>query len=62
MTYAEPLPNNRRPHAGQGIPNRLTQQGRNDLVVLVRVCDVGGTWRDYTYPGAACVVPSHLYS
>src|SRR5690606_18596208 len=24
--------------------------------------DVGGTWRDNTYPGAACDVPSHLYS
>jgi cation diffusion facilitator CzcD-associated flavoprotein CzcO len=27
-----------------------------------RASDVGGTWRDNTYPGAACDVPSHVYS
>ena len=27
-----------------------------------RADDVGGVWRDNTYPGAACDVPSHLYS
>jgi cation diffusion facilitator CzcD-associated flavoprotein CzcO len=38
---------------------------RNDvteLVVLERGDDVGGVWRENTYPGAACDVPSHLYS
>lgn len=40
---------------------RLLQQGL-DVVVLDRGADVGGTWRDNTYPGAACDVPSHLYS
>jgi cation diffusion facilitator CzcD-associated flavoprotein CzcO len=34
----------------------------NDFVVLERAGDVGGTWRDNTYPGCACDVPSHLYS
>ncbi|MGO4617775.1 flavin-containing monooxygenase [Nocardia sp. 2YAB30] len=48
--------------AGLGLAIRLTQQGRNDYLVLERGSDVGGTWRDNTYPGAACDVPSHLYS
>jgi cation diffusion facilitator CzcD-associated flavoprotein CzcO/acetyl esterase/lipase len=33
-----------------------------DLVVLDRAEGVGGVWRANTYPGAACDVPSHLYS
>src|SRR5262245_63257443 len=41
---------------------RLKQAGIDDFVVLERGDDVGGTWRDNTYPGAACDVPSHLYS
>ncbi|MEU2041346.1 flavin-containing monooxygenase [Nocardia niwae] len=48
--------------AGLGLAIRLAQQGRNDFLVLERGSDVGGTWRDNTYPGAACDVPSHLYS
>lgn len=48
--------------AGLGLAIRLTQQGRNDYLVLERGNDVGGTWRDNTYPGAACDVPSQLYS
>ncbi|MBF6210909.1 NAD(P)/FAD-dependent oxidoreductase [Nocardia puris] len=48
--------------AGLGLAIRLTQQGRDDFLVLERGSDVGGTWRDNTYPGAACDVPSHLYS
>jgi cation diffusion facilitator CzcD-associated flavoprotein CzcO len=32
------------------------------LVILEKGDDVGGTWRDNTYPGCACDVPSHLYS
>ena len=31
-------------------------------MVIERGSDVGGTWRDNTYPGAACDVPSQLYS
>ncbi|MGW0179503.1 NAD(P)-binding protein, partial [Nocardia sp. NPDC003345] len=45
--------------AGLGLAIRLTQQGRDDFLVLERGSDVGGTWRDNTYPGAACDVPSH---
>jgi cation diffusion facilitator CzcD-associated flavoprotein CzcO len=31
-------------------------------VVLEKAASLGGTWRDNTYPGCACDVPSHLYS
>ncbi|MCX5043719.1 NAD(P)/FAD-dependent oxidoreductase [Aldersonia sp. NBC_00410] len=48
--------------AGLGAAIRLRQDGRNDFLVLERSNEVGGTWRDNTYPGAACDVPSHLYS
>jgi cation diffusion facilitator CzcD-associated flavoprotein CzcO len=41
---------------------RMKELGLHDFVVLERGDDVGGTWRDNTYPGAACDVPSHLYS
>ena len=48
--------------AGLGTAMRLKQQGRDDFVVLERAHDVGGTWRNNTYPGCECDVPSHLYS
>ena len=48
--------------AGLGTAVRLLESGRADFVVLERGADVGGTWRDNTYPGCACDVPSHLYS
>ncbi|MFN2464341.1 MAG: flavin-containing monooxygenase [Candidatus Dormibacteria bacterium] len=41
---------------------RLKQEGLTDFVVLERGAEVGGTWRDNTYPGCQCDVPSHLYS
>ncbi|HEX5678613.1 MAG TPA: NAD(P)/FAD-dependent oxidoreductase [Alcanivorax sp.] len=41
---------------------RLKQAGINDFVILERGDRVGGTWRDNTYPGAACDIPSNLYS
>lgn len=47
---------------GLGTAIRLKQQGMHDFVVLERAGDVGGTWRDNTYPGCACDVQSHLYS
>jgi cation diffusion facilitator CzcD-associated flavoprotein CzcO len=47
---------------GLGAAIRLKQQGVEDFVVLERACDVGGTWRDNSYPGCACDVQSHLYS
>jgi cation diffusion facilitator CzcD-associated flavoprotein CzcO len=48
--------------AGLGTAIRLRQDGREDFLVIERGSGVGGTWRDNTYPGAACDVPSHLYS
>jgi cation diffusion facilitator CzcD-associated flavoprotein CzcO len=33
-----------------------------DFIVVERAGDVGGVWRDNTYPGVACDIPSHLYS
>ncbi|MEH1130468.1 flavin-containing monooxygenase [Micromonospora sp. CPCC 206061] len=47
---------------GIGAAIRLRQQGYDDFVILDRGDDVGGTWRDNTYPGCACDVPSHMYS
>ena len=48
--------------AGLGTAIRLSREGRDDYLVIERGSEVGGTWRDNTYPGAACDVPSHLYS
>jgi cation diffusion facilitator CzcD-associated flavoprotein CzcO len=47
---------------GLGAAIRLAKQGRRDYLVIERGSEVGGTWRDNTYPGATCDVPSHLYS
>jgi cation diffusion facilitator CzcD-associated flavoprotein CzcO len=48
--------------AGLGMAIRLKQAGIDDFVVLEQASGIGGTWRDNHYPGAACDVPSHLYS
>lgn len=40
----------------------LVRAGIDDFVILEKAERVGGTWRDNTYPGAACDIPSHLYS
>ncbi|HYH35646.1 MAG TPA: NAD(P)/FAD-dependent oxidoreductase [Nocardioides sp.] len=41
---------------------KLDEAGERDFLVVEKAADVGGTWRDNTYPGAACDVPSQLYS
>jgi cation diffusion facilitator CzcD-associated flavoprotein CzcO len=41
---------------------KLADGGESDYVVIERGHDVGGTWRDNTYPGACCDIPSQLYS
>ncbi len=41
---------------------KLQEDGETDFVVLEKGADVGGTWRDNTYPGATCDIPSQLYS
>src|SRR5215212_6378413 len=48
--------------SGLAMAVELKRAGREDFVVLERAHDVAGTWRDNTYPGCACDVPSHLYS
>ncbi len=47
---------------GLGTAIKLREAGIEDLVILERADRVGGTWRDATYPGAACDIPSQLYS
>ena len=48
--------------AGLGTALRLLDSNFRDFVVLERASEVGGTWRDNTYPGCQCDVPSILYS
>ena len=47
---------------GLGAAIRLEQQGVDDFLLFERADDLGGTWRDNSYPGCTCDVPSHLYS
>ena len=47
---------------GLGVAHALRESGVRDVTILERADDVGGVWRDNTYPGAACDVPSPLYS
>lgn len=48
--------------AGLGTAIQLRRAGIEDIVILERGSEVGGTWRDNQYPGAACDIPSNLYS
>ena len=48
--------------AGLGTAIRLRQAGIDDFEILERSDDLGGTWRDNSYPGCAVDVESHLYS
>lgn len=48
--------------AGLGAAIRLKQAGFHDFLVFERAEEVGGTWRDNSYPGCACDVESDLYS
>ncbi|MDW3686338.1 NAD(P)/FAD-dependent oxidoreductase [Cupriavidus sp. CV2] len=48
--------------AGMCMGIRLKQAGIDDFVILEKAGTVGGTWRDNTYPGCGCDIPSHLYS
>ncbi|MFI0453441.1 flavin-containing monooxygenase [Actinomadura sp. 6N118] len=48
--------------SGIGLAIRLKQAGFTDLTIFEKAEDLGGVWRDNTYPGAACDAPSHLYS
>jgi cation diffusion facilitator CzcD-associated flavoprotein CzcO len=48
--------------AGVAAAVELERSGERDVVVVEQADEVGGTWRDNSYPGCACDVPSHLYS
>jgi len=48
--------------AGIAAGAQLLRAGMDDVVILERAHDVGGTWRDNVYPGVACDIPSHLYA
>ncbi len=48
--------------SGIGAAIRLLGEGFKDFVILEKADSLGGTWRDNTYPGCACDVPSALYS
>jgi cation diffusion facilitator CzcD-associated flavoprotein CzcO len=41
---------------------QLKQKGIHNFIILEKAKEVGGTWRENTYPGAECDVPSALYS
>jgi cation diffusion facilitator CzcD-associated flavoprotein CzcO len=47
---------------GIGMAIALEQAGLDDFVILDRADDLGGTWRDNSYPGLTCDIPSQLYS
>ncbi len=48
--------------AGLAAAVHLQRAGEHDHLIIERADEVGGVWRDNSYPGAACDVPSHLYS
>lgn len=48
--------------AGIGAAIQLKKAGIHSFTMFERGAEIGGTWRDNTYPGAACDVPSHVYS
>ncbi|MFN0201332.1 MAG: flavin-containing monooxygenase [Bacteroidia bacterium] len=41
---------------------RFKAAGHQDFVMFERAAEIGGNWRDNTYPGCACDIPSHLYA
>ncbi|HEX3783645.1 MAG TPA: NAD(P)/FAD-dependent oxidoreductase [Pseudonocardiaceae bacterium] len=48
--------------SGLGMAIGLKKAGITDFLVLEKAADVGGTWRDNSYPGCACDIQSHMYS
>jgi cation diffusion facilitator CzcD-associated flavoprotein CzcO/acetyl esterase/lipase len=47
---------------GVGLGMSLKRAGIDSFTIIEKADGIGGVWRDNTYPGAACDVPSHLYS
>ena len=48
--------------AGLGAAIKLRETGIHDFLLLEKADELGGVWRENTYPGCACDVPSALYS
>ncbi|HYD59793.1 MAG TPA: alpha/beta hydrolase fold domain-containing protein [Noviherbaspirillum sp.] len=48
--------------SGLGMAIKLKQAGNDSFAILEKAREIGGTWRENTYPGCACDVPSHVYS
>jgi cation diffusion facilitator CzcD-associated flavoprotein CzcO len=48
--------------AGLCMAIKLKEAGYHDFIILEKARDLGGTWRDNTYPGCACDIPSPMYS
>ncbi|RAR59947.1 cation diffusion facilitator CzcD-associated flavoprotein CzcO [Paraburkholderia unamae] len=48
--------------SGIGMAIRLRRMGIDSFTLYEAAESLGGTWRDNAYPGAACDIPSHLYS
>lgn len=48
--------------AGLGMALQLARSGERDFLILEKADAVGGTWRQNTYPGCECDIPSALYS
>ncbi|MFL6145709.1 MAG: flavin-containing monooxygenase [Labedaea sp.] len=48
--------------AGIGMAIELNRAGLHDVVLLEKAGDIGGVWRENTYPGAGCDIPSPYYS
>ncbi|MBL4607124.1 MAG: NAD(P)/FAD-dependent oxidoreductase [Pseudomonadales bacterium] len=47
---------------GIGMGIQLKKAGIDSFIIIERENEIGGTWRDNTYPGVACDVPSYVYS
>ena len=77
MTATAPATNGTRPAAehpdhevlivgsgfsGLGMAIKLREAGIHDFAIIEKADSVAGTWRENTYPGCACDVPSHMYS
>src|SRR5437660_4026908 len=48
--------------SGLCVAHRLRRAGVDDLTIYEKAREVGGTWRENTYPGLSCDVPSRFYS
>ena len=48
--------------SGLGMGVKLKEAGIEDFLLIEKADSVAGTWRENTYPGCACDVPSHMYS